>query len=503
MERGRRSAVGLAYSFAGQGAQVLLQVVVFVVLARLLAPEDFGLVAASLVVVNVGMLLATAGLRTALVQLPAMEAAHLRTAMSVQLVLACSVFGSVTLGAPALADLFRMPDLVPVLQLMALAHLVRCFALGDAVLLREQRLKELAGIEVGCYALGFGVVTVVLAGAGAGVWAVVVGHLVQSVLRTSALWWRSGMSPRLGASPRHARELLRIGAGSTLAQGADILAWEGDNFVVGRWLGAGALGFYERAYRLMIVPAGLFGQSMWNVLFPQMSRGQDDRERLRRLFTFSTAAMALLTLPLAVLLSLEAQELVALVLGPQWEPLEQVFQVLVFAVFFRASFYVTDSLIVATGHVYRHAARRLLFAVTVIGGALLGQRWGLQGVAACVLLALALNFVVMVRLSLELLELPWHRYLLAYVPAVQVCAAVAVVVVPAVLALRALDLPALVVAAGGCAGALLGALGAVRVAAAAGRGGALVAFVEDVGRVALRGGAPAWLVPPRPAEAAA
>lgn len=435
------SGRAVAASMLGQAGQVVCQTVFFVLLARMLAPDAFGLVAASLVVVNVTAHLASAGLRNAVVQLPHLTDLHVRVALTMQQALTLLVFAAMAASAGVLAQVFRMPDLEPVLQGMALAYAVRGLTLGDGLLMRSLRVQRLAGIELSTYALGHGLVALPLALAGHGVRALVAGHLAHAVLRTSALCWSARQPWRPAFSPAHARELLRVGFGTALSQLVDLVAWEGDNFVVGRWLGASSLGVYERAYRLTIVPAGMLGQAMWQILFPAMSAMGDELERRRRMFSTATGLVVVLGLSTTVLLVPLAGDLVLVALGPSWREMTDVFVILLATVVLRANTYVTDSLVMSTGQVYRLAGRRVVFAVLVVTGALVGQAWGVRGVALGIVAALAVTTLVMVQLCLSVVRMSWREYAELLAPGVILCMVLGPGTVATTALLHAADVP--------------------------------------------------------------
>ena len=441
----RRAVGGLTYLFFGQGGQLLVQLVTLPILARLIAPESFGLVAATFVVVNMAFLLATAGLSTALIKLPEMRSEHLRVALTMQVGAAVVVFGGVALGADRIGAALRLDGLAPVLQVMALAYFVRTLSLGDVVLSRRLQFRPLAAIQVTAYAVGYGVVTVALAVAGWGVWALTAGHLVASVVEVLLLWivaphpWL----PLVRRGP--ARDLLGTGVGYTISHAGYIVAHEADNLVVGRWLGAFALGLYERAYRLMRMPATVFGHILGEVLYPSMASVQDERHRVRNMFSVSTASLAALTIPTTVGVWFVTHEIVLLLLGPRWLAMQPALNIIVLGMYLKASEAVTDSVIVATGAVYRLARLRWLYAAAVVTGAIVGQRWGLPGVATGALAAMVLNTAVLTRLSLQRIDLSWPAWASLHAPATVLGVAVGVVVWPTSTALRAADMPPAVV----------------------------------------------------------
>jgi PST family polysaccharide transporter len=282
---------------------------------------------------------------------------------------------------------------------------------------RELRFRRLAGVEAGAFAAGFIVAGPVLAWRGAGVWALVGALLTQNVLRTAALLARQPHPKRLLLEPRAARELLYFGGGLTLARLGNCLAGQGDNLVVGYWLGPRALGLYTQAYQLMTSPAVLLGQALDRVLFPTMALVQLEPARLARAYRSGAAVCALLVMPASVVLAILAPEIVLVLLGPAWAGVVAPFRLLALGMLFRTSYKLGDSVARATGAVYDRAWRQAVYALAVVAGAWVGQRWGLAGVALGVLAALAANFALMAQLSLRLTGMRWSELGAAHLPA--------------------------------------------------------------------------------------
>ena len=153
---------------------------------------------------------------------------------------------------------------------------------AESLLRRELRFQWLANLDVSAYAIGYGLVGIALALAGWGVWALVAGQITQGLLRTGVLLIYRRPSLRQPFDLRAFRDLVYFGGGFTVARAANYVAVQGDNLVVGRFLGPQALGFYGRAYSLMSAPAYSFGNVLDQVLFPAMAKVQHDPQRQQR-----------------------------------------------------------------------------------------------------------------------------------------------------------------------------------------------------------------------------
>ncbi len=415
---------GMLWTGGGKAARAVLQILVLAVLSRLVSPADFGVVSAALVVVGFSQIFSRMGLGPALVQRPTLEPRHLRAAFTASVLTAFGFALALWISAPAIAAFYRIPRVEPVLRALAwMFPLSGLSVVAESLMQRELRFRWLAQREVASYFLGYGIVGIGLAYAGWGVWALVWANLVQTGVNTVLLLIGHPPSFSLWPDRQSVRDLTYFGGGFTIGRVANYLAVQGDNLVTGRWLGASALGVYSRAYQLMAVPSVLFGDVLDNVLFPSLSRLQDDKARLGSAYVRGVSLIALLMLPTSVFLVVLAPELIRVVLGPKWEAVVGPFQVLGAGMLFRTSYKMSDSLARATGAVYRRAWRQALYAGMVIGGALIGQRAGVTGVAVAVSLALGINFVMMAHLSLQVCEIGWGRFLRAHLPAAALAAA--------------------------------------------------------------------------------
>ena len=408
---GRRVVAGSFWMFLGTGAQNLLQLVVLIVLARLVSPTDFGMVAAALLVIGFSSIFSQLGVGPAIVQRPVLSPRHIRVAFTMSLLLSVALTGLLWASAPLIADFFRMDGLVLVLRAISLVFVCNGIAtVADSLAQRGLRFRWLATIDVTSYALGFALVGVGLALAGAGIWALVAAHVAQSVVRMSVLLLAQPHPKRPLLHRAEAGELMYFGAGFTLARVGNYVAGFGDNLVVGRWLGPQALGLYGHAYQLMVAPAMLIGQVLDKVLFPTMARIQFEPQRLAKGYQRGITLVALAVLPLSLILCVLAPELILVLLGPAWTSAAVPFQVLALGMLFRTSYKLSDSVARATGAVYRRAWRQACYAAAVVLGAWFGRHWGLGGVALGVFAAITVNFVLMAQLSLRLVGMSWRTF---------------------------------------------------------------------------------------------
>ncbi len=459
-ESSNQIASGLFWVACGKGAQAFLQFLVLVILARLILPQDFGVLSVAMIVVGFSEIITELGLEAAIVQREELEERHLATAFTTSLLVSFSGGLLIYLLAPFLAGFFKSQQIEEVLKVLAWLFPLRGVAtVGEALVQREMRFRWMAVVEAISFGVGYFIFGCGLAIFGFGVWALVAASLVTAGVKTTILLFN--YPPKSFQPERRAfSELLYFGSGHTLARISNYLALQGDNLVVGRTLDLFSLGIYGRAYQLMSVPASILGQILDRVLFPSMAKMQSQKERLAAAYLRVISLVALLMLPASVVGIILAPELVQVILGDKWVGVVLPFRILLIGLMMRTSYKLSDSLVRATGAVYRRAWRQAIYAGLVIIGAWFGHFWGVAGVAAGVLMAVTVNFLLMAQLSLKLIGENWFDFSAAHRNALISTIFLAGAVLPWVNLLREMNLsPVLVLGATIPVLAILGLLG--------------------------------------------
>ncbi|CAN7330547.1 lipopolysaccharide biosynthesis protein [Mesorhizobium amorphae] len=413
----KHSVVGMFWTALSMGALAVAELVALLVLARLLSPKEFGLYSAALIVIKFSAIFQGLGITPAIVQRPVLEDRHLRVGFTLSCLLGLAVSALVWTMAPAIAGLLRLADLAPVVRAVCFIFLFQgasMVALASAQ--RALRFRWLAFIDACAFAVGYVVAGPALAWLGFGIWALVAAVLVQQFIRMIVLLIGQPHPMRPLLERRAIAELLYFGSGFTIARIFNYLATQADRLVVGRWLGVDALGLYGLSSQLMTTPAVIVGQVLDRVLFPTMALVQEQPARLARAYRSAVAGCALLVLPASVVVAIVAPELVRVILGRGWEGVVGPLQILAFGMLFRTSYKLSDSVSRATGTVYARAWRQAVFTIGVFVGSVIGQFWGIEGVAIGVGAAFGVNFILMAQLSLRVTGMRWSEFAMAHLP---------------------------------------------------------------------------------------
>jgi PST family polysaccharide transporter len=418
-----------------------LKLLVIVVLGRVLEPDEFGVVAAALTVVQAARMVRDLGVGMALVQRETIEPAHVASAVGFSLLSGVVLAGAIFLSAPLVASFYDMPGVAGVIrELSFLFLLLSAATVSTALCQRELEFKKLALVDLGCYGTG-AAVAIVLAVAGAGPHSLAFGYLAEAGLTAIVmLVLRPVPFPRLRWAPL--RDLIGFGTGMTVARIGVYFAEQADKIIIGRRLDAAALGFYTRAFDIVTYPSAVYHSVVGTVLFPSFSKIQNDPERLGRAMRRALFANAVLLMPASVGLVVLAPELIWLLMGPGWDSAVLPFQVIAVCLYARVSYKIGLIILMSSGQSFRLAGYQFIYAGLVAGGALLGVEYGIDGVAVATAIAIAVQFVVLTRAGRSRTTLGWKALAGAHAHGLVVAATALAGACPIAHVLRAHEAPA-------------------------------------------------------------
>lgn len=403
---------GFFWQFGGSIFQIILQFGVLFILARIISPSDFGIVQSALIVVGFSKLVSQMGVGPALVQKKDLTSLHIRTGATLSIVLSFLFFFIVFACSGLLADFFKMPELQDVLKVVAILFIIEGITtVSQSLLLRDMKQKMLVQIDFISYLIGYGIVAIVLSYYGFGLWSLIIGQLVQSLLKCILSFIKSKHSIKLYLGKQEVKDLLYFGGGFTVARLFNYLATQGDNIVAGRYLGPDELGIYSRAYSIMVKPVSLIGDSLDKVLFPAMAARQNQPDKLIEAFINGSKMITFLCIPISCVIIFSSKEIINVMLGNNWSEAIIPLQILTAGLVFRMGYKMGDCLSRATGNVYSRAKRQFVYALCVILGCYVGTKWGIAGVSFGTLFAVTINYILMIHLSLVILKISWVYFL--------------------------------------------------------------------------------------------
>ncbi|WP_237569210.1 lipopolysaccharide biosynthesis protein [Mycolicibacterium lacusdiani] len=414
-------AAGMRWSGFSVVGRELSRTVFTIVLARLVGPDDFGVVAQALVYVGIISLLLDQGFSSALIQRKDVHPDMPGVVVSVNLAVGCALAALTVAIAPLWAEFMRTPELAVILVAFAPSLLLRAAAVTPrAMLIRGMDFRKMGIADIASAMLG-GIAGVIVAVSGGGYWSLVVQILATDVVLLSALCL-FGASWRPNANFGQLRHIAAF-SGRAFMAGLllNSLSRNVDNLLIGRVQGAQALAFYGLAYRLLLLPVQLALQTVATVLYPLFSRLADDIPALRDQLTRTTRLVAMGALPTMALIAAAAPQLVAIVFGPQWAPAVPIVQVLAVAGALQAIYQCSTSpLCLGTGHDKLHLRYAWLTTAVATLGIVAGLPFGPFGVALGYSVATALLVPVEWLIRRHLVDVSLHEQLSSLLPATHV-----------------------------------------------------------------------------------
>ncbi|KAF1695301.1 lipopolysaccharide biosynthesis protein [Pseudoxanthomonas koreensis] len=383
---------------AWSGADILLrngvQFVVSVALARLLSPEDFGVIAMLYLFTGVAGAFVDSGFSTALIRQQDTTHVDESTVFWFNLAIGSVLALSMVALSRHIAAYFGHPVLVPLAWAMAANIFISALSSIHVTLLTK-KLEFRSQMKIGLAAsLVSGAVAIWMAKAGSGVWALAAQVVSASVCTTAMLWWVSSWRPRWEFSFSSARRLFGFGSymlGSSLL---DIFYTRLYSVLIGKQFGARDLGFYSRADGTKQLPVGVLTGILSRVALPVFSKVSGDPEKLRRGVRMSLSGMMLINVPMMFGLAAVAEVFIVAVLGEQWLPAAPILQVLCLAGVFWPLHVINLNVLLAQGYSNLFFRLEVIKKVLGISLLLLGSLYGIMGIAWSTVLFGALAFLI-------------------------------------------------------------------------------------------------------------
>jgi PST family polysaccharide transporter len=376
-----RAVRGTLVRICGQAASFALRLGSIAVLARLLNPSDFGLLAMATVVTGVCGLFTSAGLSSATVQKDTVTDAQVSTLFWVNMAVGAVLAGLCVATAPALVAFYHEPRLFWVTIVVAAGFLFNAAGVQHyALLQRELRYISLTVIETVAQVAAI-VAGIAMALAGFGYWSLVAMAIVSPAVGTMCLWVITGWIPGRPGLVTGTGGMLRFGGTITLNGLVVYIAYNFEKVLLGRYWGADALGLYGRAYQLVTIPTDNLNAAIGGVAFSALSRLQHDPVRLKNYFLKGYSLVVSLTIPITIFCAVFSDDIVLVFLGPKWAETAIIFRLLSPTVLVFGMINPTSWLLLSIGLQGRSLAIAFVIAPLVISGYLIGLPYGPTGVA--------------------------------------------------------------------------------------------------------------------------
>jgi len=377
----RQSVRGGFVTVASQSFNFILRTVSTVVLARLLTPDDFGLVAMVTAITGMAVIFQDMGLSLAAIQSKELTQSQSSSLFWINVAMGAIICALIVLIAPLIGYFYNDERVTAITMAMASTFVIEGLAVQHCALLKRQlRFSALAAVQACAVFLGV-VLAISLAQSGLGYWAIVWMTIAISFINMAGIWivcrWRPGAPGRLN----DIKKMLVFGTNVTGFNVVNYFARNLDNMIIGKFCGGASLGVYSKAYQVVLLPISNLRMPLMTIAIPAMSKLQDDAVLYRAYCKKLLLALAFAGMPAVAFLYVCAEDVIHLMFGPKWLAMVPVFQILAIAAFLEPVTGMRGSVLVSLGKTRRYFWWGIGNAISVAISFIIGVRWGMIGVA--------------------------------------------------------------------------------------------------------------------------
>jgi lipopolysaccharide exporter len=410
---------GLKWSYISTITRSVLQIGFTAIMARLLEPAAFGLIAMAGVILRFGSYFAQMGVGSALIQKKEISDENVRAAFTSAVFLGILFFVSVWFLAPLAIYIFDNERVIPIIRVMALSFIITGLTTTALSLLRRNlEFRSLAITEILSYVLGYGLIGITLAYNGFGVWSLVAGALSQSVLLSILSYLFSHHTLSFIYRRKYYKSLYSFGGRVSVISFFEFLGSNLDTLAIGHFIGATPLGIYNRALMLVNLPAQYLTGSFSRVLFPSFSRVQKETERLKKAYLSTIMLFSAILCPTCLGIAVASQEIVLLVLGEKWIAANPVLQILSIAILFNILSHFGGIICEATATLNIKLVMQTIYVIILGVIFYMMKDLGIREFAMAITFAEFIRFIVYLFIVKQICGITATEYVQAYSPAV-------------------------------------------------------------------------------------
>jgi len=308
----------LFWKLMERGGTQGIQLIVQIVLARLLIPEDYGIIALVAIFIIIASVFVQSGFNTALIQKKDANESDFSSVFYLSLLVGSLIYVILFFAAPFIAAFYTEPQLMPVLRVISVTLFFGAFnSIQNAVVARKMQFKKLFFSSLGAIVVS-GTVGIVVAYAGFGVWALVAQQITNQLLITVILWFTVKWRPKLLFSFERVKSLFSYGWKLLVSTLIDTLYRNLRSLIIGKMYNAEMLGFYNRGEQFPALIVTNINGSIQSVMLPALASQQENRQRVKDMVRRSIVTSSFILFPMMVGLAVIAKPLVKILLTEKW-----------------------------------------------------------------------------------------------------------------------------------------------------------------------------------------
>lgn len=385
---------GIGWIGLSQFLRYFLQIIIIAILARLLSVDDFGVMAIAMAFIVLSLAIGDLGLSAAIVQKSQIKENALSSLFFICLAAGASFFFIMSALAPLISLFFGKGIICLIIRVISIKFIIDSFGVVHDTLLRKELLfKKVAFIEM-AETLSFGISAVSLAFMRLGVWSLVYGYLISSLVRVILLWVACAWRPDYKFNLASLEELFKFARNVLGFKIISYLASNIDKFIIARILGSISLGYYSMAYSISNFPREKFCGIVIRVGFPAFSKIQEDQAQLTRAYLKLITYASIIIFPLLSGLIILCPEAVRLILSEKWAAMIIPLQYLCIAGMISSVTTFVGIIFLSTGHAELEFRFFLIYLFVLAICLFAGARFGLSAIALAICIqALIMNIV--------------------------------------------------------------------------------------------------------------
>ncbi|MBR9832570.1 lipopolysaccharide biosynthesis protein [bacterium] len=388
----KQTVTGFKWSFVNQFGSQFLNLIISIVLARILGPEVYGLIAMITVFTGLAGLFLDFGFGNALIYKKKVSNLDWSSVFWLNLVLGLTIFLIFCFASKSIASFYSEPILINLTMVIGVNYILNSFSITqNAKLKKEIKIKEIAIVTIGSILIS-GSIGVCLAMNGYGVWSLVAQRIFMSFFNMIGLFLFLRWIPLFQFSFNSIKSIFSYSiyqfSGGVLSYGSRNV----DNLLIGKYLNSEELGLYNRAYSFLMFPINAISSIITTVLFPSFVKINEDIEKLKRNYYEISKLVFYIVLPLMSLFYLCAREITLLVFGPNWEGIVWILKLFSLLGVYQAVIRLNGPLYTSLNKMKLNFRLSVFSEITNILAIVIGINWGIEGVIWGIYVATIINF---------------------------------------------------------------------------------------------------------------
>lgn len=380
-----------AQAIGGQLFQFALQIITLTILARILTPDDFGLVAMVTIIVNFINLISGLGLMQATIQRIDIRPEEINLLFWINISLSLFLGAVLILSAPLIADFYLRDELIPIVRVLGIVVFFQTASMQHyALLQRKFEFKKIVFLQ-SISSFASVIIAVLMARGGYGYWALVAQIAAQYIINSVGYTLLSGWVPSRPNLTVNVAPYLRYGMGLAGSNITNFISRNTDNVVIGKLFDSAELALYQKAYSLLLLPAVQINEPLSRVMLPALSQKQENPLAYRIAYKKAITTLCAISIPIVLFMGALSDDLVLLVLGKQWIKAGDYFVALIPVAAISATNMGTGWVYMSLGHTDRQFRWNVFNSTVVVTAIVVSSQYSVL----CVCITLSTVFTLL------------------------------------------------------------------------------------------------------------